>query len=112
MKTDTPRTDKAAFSHDTFNGVDPWKGERYIKVIPAQLAAELEREVYVLQDIKRRHEADELRMAHEIDQLRGALLAIHEYYKEHMISGVVYKQVEAALSLSNGALSNERTGTE
>ena len=44
MKSDTPRTDKAAFSYDTFNGVDPWKGERYISVVPAKLAAELERE--------------------------------------------------------------------
>jgi hypothetical protein len=44
MKSKTPRTDKAAFSYDTFNGVDPWEGERYIKAVPAKLAAELERE--------------------------------------------------------------------
>jgi len=58
-------------------------------------------EVKKLQDIKRRHEADELRMAHEIDQLRGVLLAMREYYRQHMITPALYNQVEDALSLSN-----------
>jgi len=58
-------------------------------------------EVKKLQDIKRKHEADELRMAHEIDQLRGVLLAMREYYRQHMITPALYNQVEDALSLSN-----------
>ena len=58
-------------------------------------------EVKKLQDIKRRHEADELRMAHEIDQLRGALLAMRDHYRQWSIPGTLYNQVEAALSMSN-----------
>ena len=54
-------------------------------------------EVKKLQDIKRKHEENELRMAHEIDQLRAALLAMHEFYREYSISGSLLKQVEAAL---------------
>jgi len=58
-------------------------------------------EVKKLQDAKREHEADELRMVHEICQLRGALLGMSEYYREYMISGVIYNQVKTALSLSD-----------
>ncbi len=54
-------------------------------------------EVKKLQDIKRKHEENELRMAHEIDQLRAALLAMHEFYREYRIKGSLLKQVEAAL---------------
>jgi hypothetical protein len=54
-------------------------------------------EVKKLQDIKCKHEENELRMAHEIDQLRAALLAMHEFYREYRISGSLLKQVEAAL---------------
>jgi len=43
--SDTPRTDAASFAFDTFNGVDPWEGERWIKVVPAKLAAQLERDL-------------------------------------------------------------------
>jgi hypothetical protein len=39
--------------------------------------------------IKRRHEADELRMAHEIDQLRGALLAMRDHYRQWSIPGTL-----------------------
>jgi len=39
--------------------------------------------------------------AHEIDQLRGALIAMREYYRQHMITPALYNQVEDALSLSN-----------
>ena len=42
---DTPETAAASFNYDTFNGVDPWKGERFIKVVPAKLAAQLEHEL-------------------------------------------------------------------
>ena len=45
MNTPTPRTDEAEFSFDTFNGVDPWEGERWIKVVPSKISAELEREL-------------------------------------------------------------------
>ena len=43
MKTDTPITDNSTFSYDTYNGIEPWEGERYIKVVPAKLAAEFEK---------------------------------------------------------------------
>ncbi len=43
--SDTPRTDAKLLSFDTFNGIDPWKGERFIKVVPANFARELEREL-------------------------------------------------------------------
>ena len=45
MKAPTPRTDKAEFSFDAFNGVDPWEGERWIKVVPSKISAELESEL-------------------------------------------------------------------
>ena len=73
--------------------VEKWAQEQFDKielairaVFPANVKDHYE--VKKLQDIKRRHEADELRMAHEIDQLRGALLAMRD-------------QVESALSMSN-----------
>jgi hypothetical protein len=59
----------------------------------------LERQRNELQDIKRKHEENELRMAHEIDQLRAALLAMHEFYREYRISVSLLKQVEAALQI-------------
>ena len=64
-----------------------------------QVNVTLSDEVKKLQDIKRKHEENELRMAHEIDQLRAALLAMHEFYhhSEYSISGSLLKQVEAAL---------------
>jgi hypothetical protein len=40
----TPETDAKLLSFDTFNGIDPWKGERFIKVVPANFARKLERE--------------------------------------------------------------------
>jgi hypothetical protein len=46
-------------------------------------------------------EEEELRMAHEIDQLRGALLAMRDHYRQWSIPGTLHNQVEAALSLSN-----------
>jgi hypothetical protein len=100
-KIDTPRTDKASFYYDTFNGVDPWEGERYIKVVPAKISEELECEVKILQEIKRKYEVSELLMAQEIDTLFDALSAMNDYYKECMITPSLYKQVDAALSLSN-----------
>jgi hypothetical protein len=44
--SDTPtlETDAKLLSFDTFNGIDPWKGERFIKVVPANFARKLERE--------------------------------------------------------------------
>lgn len=45
MNTPTPRTDKAEFSFDTYNGVDPWEGERWIKVVPSKISAKLETEL-------------------------------------------------------------------
>ena len=66
-----------------------------------QINVSLFDEVKKLQDIKRKHEEGELRMAHEIDQLRGALIAMREYYRQHMITPALYNQVEDALSLSN-----------
>ena len=56
-------------------------------------------EVKKLQDIKCKHEENELRMAHEIDQLRAALLAMHEHYREFTIKGSLYNQVVAALQI-------------
>jgi hypothetical protein len=66
-----------------------------------EINATLFDEVKKLQDIKRKHEENELRMAHEIDQLRAALLAMHEFYhySEYSISGSLLKQVEAALQI-------------
>jgi len=58
--------------------------------------------------IKRRHEADELRMAHEIDQLRGALLAMRDHYRQWSIPGTLNNQVEAALSMSNADFASRR----
>jgi len=43
--TPTPRTDEAEFSFDTFNGVDPWEGKRWIKVVPSKISAKLESEL-------------------------------------------------------------------
>jgi hypothetical protein len=41
----TPETDAKLLSFDTFNGIDPWEGERFIKVVPANFARKLEREL-------------------------------------------------------------------
>lgn len=35
-------------------------------------------------------------------ELREALIAMREYYKEHMITGKLHKQVEAALAKKEG----------
>ena len=45
MKAPTTRTDEAEFSFDTFNGVDPWEGERWIKVVPSKISAKIESEL-------------------------------------------------------------------
>jgi hypothetical protein len=66
----------------------------------ATLALDEADQVKKLQDIKRKHEENELRMAHEIDQLRGALLAMRDHYRQ-WIPGTLYNQVEEALSMSN-----------
>jgi hypothetical protein len=58
-------------------------------------------EVKKLQNIKRKYEEDELRMPHEIDQLRGALLAMCDHYRQWSIPVSLYNQVQEVLSLSN-----------
>ena len=77
-------------------GMREWQ---YSHVADRRLVNKLERERNELQDIKRKYEENELRMAHEIDQLRAALLAMHEYYREFTIKGSLYKQVVAALQI-------------
>ena len=65
-------------------------------------------QVKELQEIKQNQEAVELQMAQQIDRLKAALEAMNDYYREHKISGVLYKQVQKALS-SDGGESFPRT---
>ncbi len=63
-------------------------------------------EVKKLQKINRKYEEDEIRMAHEIDQLRGALLAMCDHYRQWSIPVSLYNQVQEVLSLSNNNYQN------
>ena len=80
MKTDTPtpRTDKAEFSFDTFNGVDPWEGERWIKVVPSKISAKLETELTAALEASTQWEAEAWRSDELLEQRDNELTAARE----------------------------------
>jgi hypothetical protein len=80
--TPTPETDAKLLSFDTFNGIDPWKGERFIKVVPANFARKLERE---------RDEARDQR-----DRLADALRGFRRIHSELWDHGYVAPEAIAA----------------
>ena len=71
----TPLTDAATFLHDRCNGVDRIVGERYIEVVPADLAAELEAGVVRLTEdlAKWRGCAKKLAVRMDVPRLRCTL---------------------------------------
>lgn len=73
-------------------------------VVPAAICSaseEVRRMVFAFDDYGRQKEVR--RIAARVKALEDALRGMRDYYHQHMISGVLYKQVEAALGEPNAS---------